>query len=848
MGFQLPRLSGYKIVDTTTGNPNGTFVSYFNNLLKKVENAINVLIPNAQTTADTALADANSALIALGAAADDGLFTPTEKTQIVIPAYNSITGEHTDIDTKATNFGSSVSTQKTAYDTAYTAWVNYMATLTTPVMWNNLSGNTTVDRTTYDTNLLSLKNARQTLLNAMQDRARVVADWPTVTGTGRPADNATKNIVTYASTAPSSPVDGDIWVDTTTGVFVIKVRVSGAWQIGANNVTNTNQVIDGANLGTTATWTGVSGTGKPADNATVNRVTYSASAPSSPVDGDIWVDTTSMPYAVKMRVSGAWQTTANLTTTMDHLGDGATYVRIPDATTVGTGTSRRALIDFSHSHVNRTVDYINDGGTYGRPLLTRLNSGRPLIDFNEPIHTNYGRIMQPKTNLMPYPRGVGSMDSRTPAQLGWGNYAPGNGFTNLFCGSGANWIGGDYYQLSRTSGGAATSVDVFFDVQAQDVGNVFTFSVSGYCTNGTLTPYLQWINPTKTAGVGSTINATYNSVSDRYEATGTMPSGTGWIRVHLACNFASTSGYQDMTFWAIKLEPSGVPTPYHDPIDWISRPGGYRRVGDVRGLPVISGQGARYKYTGTISYTSTAGSGTATISTTAGSSYIGSNTVSYNAMSVGVSGSTGTTVTYYLYLDDPNYFGGSQTLVATTTGDSVYQNDGRAWIGSIDVTFPASGGGTGTGGGDGGGGFGCVTAASWVETQNRGWIRAGQVIPGDMLRCLTEDGNDTEWVECTNNKLALEPSYKITSESGITLRVSHSTPLTLRDNSCIFPAELNGQELPIYTDELTWEPCRAEFAQVLPICRISVHSRVYAAGDVKGRSILTHNLISNPKP
>ena len=41
-----------------------------------------------------------------------------------------------------------------------------------------------------------------------------------------------------------------------------------------------------------ADWTNnVNGTGKPADYATVNRLTYSASPPGSPVDGDIWVDT-----------------------------------------------------------------------------------------------------------------------------------------------------------------------------------------------------------------------------------------------------------------------------------------------------------------------------------------------------------------------------------------------------------------------------------------------------------------------------------------------------------------------------------------------------------------------------
>ena len=39
--------------------------------------------------------------------------------------------------------------------------------------------------------------------------------------------------------------------------------------LNANNTTNTNQLTDGANLGGTATWAGVTGTGKAADNATV---------------------------------------------------------------------------------------------------------------------------------------------------------------------------------------------------------------------------------------------------------------------------------------------------------------------------------------------------------------------------------------------------------------------------------------------------------------------------------------------------------------------------------------------------------------------------------------------------
>lgn len=47
--------------------------------------------------------------------------------------------------------------------------------------------------------------------------------------------NATKNTVTRSASAPSSPTDGDVWVDTSGTLEVTKVRVSGAWQTGATN-------------------------------------------------------------------------------------------------------------------------------------------------------------------------------------------------------------------------------------------------------------------------------------------------------------------------------------------------------------------------------------------------------------------------------------------------------------------------------------------------------------------------------------------------------------------------------------------------------------------------------------
>jgi hypothetical protein len=165
--------------------------------------------------------------------------------------------------------------------------------------------------------------------------------WGDVSGSGKPADYATVNRVTYSSSAPSSPVDGDIWVNTAASPAVIKLRVSGAWQSGANLVSNTNQLTDGAALGNTAVWAQVSGSGRPADNSTRNNVTYSSSAPSSPVDGDLWVDTSVTPRVWRVRLSSAWQAAASYVTDTANITDGA-QLGLTALWTGVTGTAKPA--------------------------------------------------------------------------------------------------------------------------------------------------------------------------------------------------------------------------------------------------------------------------------------------------------------------------------------------------------------------------------------------------------------------------------------------------------------------------------------------------------------------------
>jgi hypothetical protein len=97
------------------------------------------------------------------------------------------------------------------------------------------------------------------------------AVWSNITGTGKPADGATKNILwSQASTSPpSNPTTGDQWYQTDTKL--LKRWTGSAWETWANAYDNTNQLVDGAKLGENAIWSSVTGTGKPANGADVTK-------------------------------------------------------------------------------------------------------------------------------------------------------------------------------------------------------------------------------------------------------------------------------------------------------------------------------------------------------------------------------------------------------------------------------------------------------------------------------------------------------------------------------------------------------------------------------------------------
>lgn len=255
--------------------------------------------------------------------------------------------------------------------------------------------------------------------------------------------------------------------------------------------------------------------------------------------------------------------------TLDDLGDGTTYGR-PIISRLNGG---KPWIDFAEPiHSNQNLDYIGDGPTYGRPIISRLNGGKPWIDFAEPIHSN----------------------------------------KNI-----------DY------------------------IGDGLTYG----------RPIISRLN-----------------------------AGKPWI------DFAETIHSNK------NIDNIGDGTTYRRPRSSMLSSGAYG-IADIKRVPPLLAMNLGYKYSGSITFSTTFGSPcSATINVAAGTA-VGPG-VSYNANSTTITNSAGETHTYYLYYqetsDDPSTWGGTRTLNVVSDGNAVYQSN-VVWIGTCTITYPTSSGGTVTG-------------------------------------------------------------------------------------------------------------------------------------------------------
>jgi hypothetical protein len=116
----------------------------------------------AQTSANTANAD-------LANISSDSVLTPDEKPRVIMDR-DVIVAEQASIDAQATNYA--VTTEKTTYDAAVTALTTYLATLTSAVQWDNLSGNTTIVGATFRAKFADVYVSRQALLDKIAANAK----------------------------------------------------------------------------------------------------------------------------------------------------------------------------------------------------------------------------------------------------------------------------------------------------------------------------------------------------------------------------------------------------------------------------------------------------------------------------------------------------------------------------------------------------------------------------------------------------------------------------------------------------------------------------------------------------
>lgn len=173
-----------------------------------------------------------------------------------------------------------------------------------------------------------------------------------------------------------------------------------------------------------------------------------------------------------------------------------------------------------------------------------------------------GSLTSPRPNLFPYPRGT--QDGRVAYDLGWRNvnFATGTSLSQLATGLPHSAFSGAYYSMGRGSGSAETVLP-YFDVPLNYAdGYPFAVSFNGYSA-GTFSPYVEWVNVAGTATLGS-FALTINSTTNRWEGVGTAPTGTGYIRLVCRAVLPASSSYQDIVFYAIKIEGNSVVTPYTD--------------------------------------------------------------------------------------------------------------------------------------------------------------------------------------------------------------------------------------------------------------------------------------------
>ncbi len=556
------------------------------------------------------------------------------------------------------------------------------------------------------------------------------------------------------------------------------------------------------------------------------------------------------------------------------IADGLTYLRMPGA---NMDPARRALIDFTQAgHLGKSLANVpDDSGSSRYAVLAVDTNRRPLIDFTQGAHvgkvldnipdgTTYARTVASDltSNRLDFSKGLlnkqldnipdGTTYIRGTASIGTATDLP---IQNAFCSEPLNPDSSVPGWIMPTVAGSA----LYYDTGSPDTGYTQDLVLRTPTTPGALD-----VNqPAKFAcvpGDSVAITARVKAASGVYSgAFINFLSASGGYLVGVNAATTSTSW---TTVSAVGVAPAG--TAYAQLVFYCSAPvsgqayaalqwvrasindvrvaGSGAQVGDQRNLLPILSAGAQAVWQNlSITYTAAAGSpATATISVTA-AQILGllaaGGLVSYNASSASVTGTGGTSPTYYLYYLDPAYSGGTQTLYATTNANDLRGQLGIVYIGSVVVAFPTSGSGSGSGGG----GL-CVADDMYVRPHRL----AGAAQPGDEFDCVdfpTGQGKHVrKLLAVTRGK---EQCVRLVAENGCALVCSISTPFDTVDGRELRAPDMLGER--VLTDLGLSPLVKITPVGLRNVSRNHLGGVSYAAGELPDRRIYSHNT-STSKP
>lgn len=337
-----------------------------------------------QTEVATAQSSANAANAELANIASDGIVSAAEKPT-VIRDWSVISSEQAGIDAQAVSFLGATSAQQVAYDNAITTLATYLGALTSPKMWNDKTGDTTVVGATFRANFNSVYVTRQTLLNAIYAKAQTLAN--NAQGTANTANTSANTAVGQVTQLPVINGGFDIaptgygWTpDSGTGWITDTGSNSPGVQPNCARHTGTSSPTTGAyrNNGLAPCQPGQTYKTQALIKAVgANGICYVYISWCNAAGGEIGTTigntvtgtTTAGSYAVGQAPAGTVFARTCLAysgqTAGDYFVDNVVCTQYPS-----------------------NIDEVPDGPINARTLATRVNAGNPLIDFSAGYHLN----------------------------------------------------------------------------------------------------------------------------------------------------------------------------------------------------------------------------------------------------------------------------------------------------------------------------------------------------------------------------------------------------------------------------------------------------------------------------